>query len=80
VAIEKPTFTLPAAGAALAAAAGLAAALALASDAAVLDELSLFEQPLNAAAVHNTSVAAGVPNFAHTSNLAEFQAITVSVL
>jgi hypothetical protein len=56
------------------------AALALASLAAELpDDDSFFEQPLNAAAAHSSSVAPVVaPNVFHRSNLPVFQAMNVS--
>jgi hypothetical protein len=72
---------LAAAGAADAGAGALAiAALALASLAAELpDDDSFFEQPLNAAAAHSSSVAPVVaPNVFHRSNLPVFQAMNVS--
>ncbi|GAB2878826.1 hypothetical protein GCM10027093_12770 [Paraburkholderia jirisanensis] len=83
---EKPIFglpPLPAAGAAAGAEAGalaIAAALALASLAAVLpDDDSFFEQPLNAAAAHSSNVApVDAPRVVHRSNLAVFQAMSVS--
>jgi hypothetical protein len=83
VAIEKPILVLP--PAALAAGA-LAAALAgaLADDPLLLDddedELSLFEHPLNAAAAHSSTAPVDFPNIPQLSNLAELQAMAVSVV
>ncbi|OXC72108.1 hypothetical protein BSU04_43650 [Caballeronia sordidicola] len=77
---EKPTFTLPPpASDAAAAGAALAAALAPASVDAVVD-VSLFEQPLSAAAAQSANAPVDAPTFDHLSNLSEFQAITVSVV
>jgi hypothetical protein len=71
---------LPAAGVAAGAALAIAAGLTAASLAAVVDEGdSLFEQPLNAAAAHRTTVPVEAPNVLHVSNLPECQAMTVSV-
>jgi hypothetical protein len=78
--MEKPILVLPA-GADAGAALATAAPLALASLAAVpVDGDSLFEQPLNAAATHNSPAPAGAASELHPLNRAEFQAMSVSVI
>jgi len=83
VAIEKPIFVLPPAEVAAGALAGALAA-AFAPDAALVllvdDELSLFEHPLNAAAAQSNAAPVDLANVPQLSNLAELQAMTVSVV
>jgi hypothetical protein len=58
----------------------LAGALAAWPEVVLVELLSLLEQPASAAAAHSSTAQVGLPNTSHPSNLAELQAIVVSVV